>query len=84
MTPEDLKKAVEAAGGQSAVARKMGCTSQAVSKWCNTGEVPLKRLIDFEKATGILRQQLYPDLFKTKASRRKSAQAEVADQPIAA
>lgn len=79
MTPEELKKAVEDAGGQSEVARKIGCTSQAVSKWCNTGEVPLKRLLAFEKATGIRRQQLYPELFNTKAQRRK-----VATEPVAA
>ncbi|KAF7958231.1 hypothetical protein AWV80_01285 [Cupriavidus sp. UYMU48A] len=82
MTPEELKKAVEAAGGQSAVARKIGCTSQAVSKWCNTGEVPMKRLLDFEKATGIPRQQLYPELFKTKTPRRKVA--ALVPEPIAA
>lgn len=82
MTPDELKKAVEAAGGQSAVARKIGCTSQAVSKWCNTGEVPIKRLLDFEKATGIPRQDLYPDLFKTKPPRRRAPVA--AAEPVAA
>lgn len=83
MTPEELKKAVEAAGGQSAVARKIGCTSQAVSKWCSTGEVPLKRLIDFEKATGIPREKVYPELFKNRVSRRKAAAAPI-PEPIAA
>ncbi|WP_342051979.1 MULTISPECIES: transcriptional regulator [unclassified Cupriavidus] len=80
MTPEELKRAVEVAGGQTAVAKKIGCTSQAVSKWCNTGEVPLKRLIAFEKATGVRRQDLYPDLFKT-TSRRKVA---VSDESVVA
>lgn len=82
MTPEELKKAVEKAGGQSAVARKIGCTSQAVSKWCNTGEVPMKRLIDFEKATGIPREKLYPELFAGKPSRRKVA--ALTPEPLAA
>jgi DNA-binding transcriptional regulator YdaS (Cro superfamily) len=80
MTPEELKKAVEAAGGQTAVAKKIGCTSQAVSKWCNTGEVPVKRLVAFERATGVPRQDLYPDLFKTKPRRKAAASPE----PVAA
>ena len=82
MTPEELKKAVEKAGGQSAVARKIGCTSQAVSKWCATGEVPLKRLVAFEEATGVPREQLYPELFKSKPARRKTA--PTAPEPVAA
>lgn len=79
MTPEELSKAVEGAGGQSEVARKIGVTSQAVSKWCAAGEVPLKRLIAFEQATGVPREDLYPELFqKTPVATQDIAQAEPA------
>lgn len=64
MNIEAIKKAVDHAGGQSALARKLGCTPQAVQKWCSTGRVPLNRLLDIETATGVPRQELCPELFE--------------------
>ncbi|MGY6240563.1 YdaS family helix-turn-helix protein (plasmid) [Burkholderia ambifaria] len=58
-----IQRAAQVAGGQSALARKLGCTSQAVSKMCSTGRVPAERVIAIEAATGVSRHELRPDLY---------------------
>lgn len=58
-----IQRAAQLAGGQSALARKLGCTSQAVSKMCSTGRVPAERVIAIEAATGVSRHELRPDLY---------------------
>ncbi|WP_080419981.1 transcriptional regulator [Burkholderia ubonensis] len=63
MTP--IQRAAHEAGGQSALARKLGCTSQAVSKMCSTGRVPAERVLAIEAATGVSRHELRPDLYPT-------------------
>lgn len=61
MTP--IQRAAHVVGGQSALARKLGCTSQAVSKMCATGRVPAERVLPIEAATGVPRHELRPDLY---------------------
>jgi len=56
-----LEAAIERAGGLRPLARKLGITAQAVHKWIHC---PLDRLVDVEKATGVPREQLRPDIFK--------------------
>jgi DNA-binding transcriptional regulator YdaS (Cro superfamily) len=55
-----LKDAIKAAGGVTALAREIDVTSQAVSQW---DKVPANRVLAVEKATGVSRQRLRPDLF---------------------
>jgi DNA-binding transcriptional regulator YdaS (Cro superfamily) len=57
-TPETWR-AIEAAGGVSALAAELGLTPQSVSEW---PRVPIDWLVDVEKITGIKRQHLRPDL----------------------
>jgi len=58
---EACQKAKEIAGGPSALARAIGrVTSQAVSQW---ERVPATRVLDVERATGVSRYELRPDLF---------------------
>ncbi|WP_242173919.1 MULTISPECIES: YdaS family helix-turn-helix protein [unclassified Pseudomonas] len=56
-------RAAKAAGGQSALARVLGCTPQNVQRWCASGRVPAERVISVEQATGIPRHELRPDLY---------------------
>lgn len=58
-------RAAAAAGGQSALARSLGCTPQAVQRMCATGRIPAERVLQIESATNglITRHELRPDLY---------------------
>lgn len=64
-----LERAKERVGGQAELAKLIGVTAQAVSQW---GEVPPLRVLAVERASGISRHELRPDLYP--------AEAEVADE----
>ena len=57
-----LAKAKDAVGGNTGLARAMsgGITPQAVSQW---KQVPAERVLDVERATGVSRHDLRPDLY---------------------
>lgn len=56
-----LKKAIKKAGGQSALARKLGISQQSIQQWV---VVPLKRVKQVSEITGVPREELAPELFK--------------------
>lgn len=68
-----IEKAVAAIGSQSALARAVGVTPQAVQLWVKSGQVSFKRVVDVERASGVSRAELRPDIFevKKKSTRRK-------------
>lgn len=59
---EALGRAIEAAGGHSAVAKELGISVQAVYKWTRA---PVERCADLERLAGrrVKRQELRPDIF---------------------
>lgn len=59
---EALGRAVKAAGSKTKLAALVGVTLQAVSQW---DKVPLARLMDVARVTGIPAQELRPDVFKS-------------------
>jgi DNA-binding transcriptional regulator YdaS (Cro superfamily) len=61
-----LKRAIEAAGGLGILAGRLGITVQAVSQW---EEVPPLRVIAVERASGISRYELRPDLYPSEGLR---------------
>ena len=66
MSKEPLKIAVQAVGGQSALARAINARQQDVWYWLNVGKaVPAEYCRAIEAATGgkITRYQLRPDVF---------------------
>jgi DNA-binding transcriptional regulator YdaS (Cro superfamily) len=54
-----LHRAVEQAGSLRKLAKKIGVSHQAISQWRS---VPAHRLLAVERATGIPRAELRPDL----------------------
>jgi DNA-binding transcriptional regulator YdaS (Cro superfamily) len=62
-----LERAVEAAGGQSALARGIGgkIKQAHVWNWLNLagGKVPAQHVISIEEFTGVSRHELRPDIF---------------------
>lgn len=58
-----IEKAVEAAGGQQALAAAVGVKYQAVQKWLRAERVPAERVLSIEEATGVSRHDLRPDIY---------------------
>ena len=56
-----LQAAIKAAGGIRPLARMVGIKHPAVFHWTS---IPIRHLLKIEKATGISREQLRPDIFK--------------------
>ena len=58
-----LDEAIANAGSQKALADAVGVTRAAVSLWKMSGRIPAERVVAVEKATGVLRSRLRPDIF---------------------
>lgn len=56
-----IQKATRAAGGQSALAEKLGISYQSIQQW---RRIPAERVVDIERVTGIPRRELRPDLYE--------------------
>jgi len=63
MSQRAIAEACKKAGGQSALARQLGCTPQAVQRMYATGRVPPARVLAVESLTGVSRYALRPDIF---------------------
>lgn len=63
-----LRKAVEVAGGQSALARQIGKTQGHISKWIQRGHIPPDAVLSIEHVTGIPRHELRPDIYPLEKS----------------
>lgn len=55
-----LQKAIDAAGAGNVLARRIGVTPQALSQW---HRVPPRRVLQVERASGVPRHELRPDLY---------------------
>jgi TorA maturation chaperone TorD len=60
MRDPGLRGAIEAAGGVSELARRVGVSQPSVSNW---DKIPAERVLAVEAATGISRVRLRPDLY---------------------
>lgn len=54
------KIAIKRAGGAPLVARELGLTRQAITKW---EEVPAKHVLAIERLSGVTRYELRPDIY---------------------
>ena len=55
-----LIKAIDLMGGMRALGRAIGTSHQNISGW---RRIPAERVLDIEKATGISRHELRPDIY---------------------
>lgn len=58
-----FRQAVGIAGGMTAMAKVCGVTRQSLYNWQRRGRIPAEIAVKIERATGITRQTLRPDLF---------------------
>ena len=57
------KEHVKRAGGLQPLAATLGVRYQAIQAWLKKNRVPAERVLAVEKATGVPRHQLRPDLY---------------------
>ena len=57
---EPMERAIKAVGNRSRLAKAIGLTREAVRRWTR---VPAERVVAVEKATGVPREKLRPDLY---------------------
>jgi len=59
-----LERAIEAAGSQDALARKLGTSQQRIWNWLHRDRrIPAEVVLPIERETGISRHELRPDLY---------------------
>src|ERR1700742_661481 len=75
MRDPGLSEAIQAAGGVTELARRVGVSQPSVSNW---DKVPAERVLVVEAATGVDRKVLRPDLYQ-----QRGAEAEVDDVDLA-
>jgi TorA maturation chaperone TorD len=64
MRDPGLSEAIQAVGGISELARRVGISQPSVSNW---DKVPAERVLAVEAATGVARMRLRPDLYRERA-----------------
>lgn len=62
---EALERAIRAVGSGNELAKRIGITAQALSQW---DSVPPLRVLDVERATGVPRHELRPDIYPEPAN----------------
>lgn len=61
MTP--VERVIQAYGGASALARRLGISRNAVSDWRRNGRVPEDRVEQIKEVTGLSEHLIRPDLY---------------------
>lgn len=73
MTPFDaLKQAIEIAGSQSDLARRCDTYQVRVSRWMAANRVQAEFVLAVEKATGVSRHDLRPDIYPCPVQPKKT------------
>jgi DNA-binding transcriptional regulator YdaS (Cro superfamily) len=60
--PYAVKTAIRETGGTRSLARLLNISSSAVCQW---KRIPAERMLEIERATGVPRELLRPDLYRT-------------------
>ncbi|HEX5464420.1 MAG TPA: helix-turn-helix domain-containing protein [Burkholderiales bacterium] len=58
-----IQEAIEIVGSQKALADLLGVSQPAVCKWLHGARVPAEQVLRIEKATGVSRHDLRPDIY---------------------
>jgi DNA-binding transcriptional regulator YdaS (Cro superfamily) len=58
-----LKEAVRIAGGQTALGKAIGKSQAHVSNWIAKRKLPAEMVLPVERATGVSRHDLRPDIY---------------------
>lgn len=58
-----VQQAIEIAGGQSALAKKVGVRQPTIFRWLKKGVIPPRKVLIVESITGISRNRLNPIIY---------------------
>ena len=58
-----VDEAIEEGGGPTSMGQYLGRSRSSVIEWQQTGRVPVEHVIKIEKATGVPRWRLRPDVY---------------------
>ncbi len=58
-----VDRIIEAYGGAAALARRLGISRNAISDWRSKQRVPVERVLEIERLTGISRHEIRPDIY---------------------
>lgn len=65
-----LQKAVDIAGGQNSLARKLGIKQPTIWRWIHVQKrIPAERVLAVESLTGVPRHELRPDIYPPQDAR---------------
>lgn len=79
-----LRDAVACAGSQSALSRILGVTQATVSNWLSKRQpLPAEHVLTVERATGIPRSRLRPDIYPVESPSKGPDIDPPADHPAA-
>lgn len=67
-SPSPIEHAVQLAGSQSELARRIGSTQGSVWRWLNGTPVPPEAVLRIEAEFGIPKERLRPDIYPPAAS----------------
>jgi DNA-binding transcriptional regulator YdaS (Cro superfamily) len=68
MSNQILEQAISTLGSQTALAKAIGKSQGHISKWLERSYVPAESVLAIERATGIPRQKIRPDLYPEPSS----------------
>lgn len=70
MSKDQIREIASKAGGVVALSKALGLSRAAVSQWTR---VPIERVIEVERLTGVPREVLRPDVYATEPSASEAA-----------
>lgn len=65
-----VDEVIKACGGLGPTADKCGLKYQAIQKWKKSGVIPLSRVLLVERVSGVPRERLRPDIFRSSSASR--------------
>lgn len=76
VNPTDaVDQAIRSVGGVANLGSTLGVSHSAVVRWRQAGRVPVKHILHIERATGVPRHRLRPDLYPEPVAGFSEAQA---------
>lgn len=59
----NISELIDRSGGVTKFARELGLPIATVSSWGLRNQIPVKRVLDVERITGVPRHELRPDIY---------------------